>query len=69
MVRIAIIFIHPYPWLLGRTFVVHNPTIDHDIYYHLNDALSLFMLVRMVRLMPVILALTQWQSLRASRIW
>ena len=54
---------------MGAKFSTYNTHINHSIYYHYNDVLSMLMLLRAVELIPVILTLTQWESMRAARIW
>lgn len=67
--KMIVVFIHPYPFLIGSKFTTYNRKLKKEVYYHLNDILSILCLVRLVYLMKSVLNLTRWKSSRSYRIW
>lgn len=83
LLEIMVIFIIPYPWLDGKkmhfklrkiSFVgirVYMRSLDGDItiYYHINEILGLFNMIRLGIVLRVVLLTSVWNTNRAQRIW
>jgi Ion channel len=64
----ALLMIIPSPFFIGIKNIYYNHEINQDIYYHLNDFLYLFSLLRFIYFSKSFANLTVWKTRSASRV-
>ena len=64
-----IMFLHPYPGLVGRRIEVYNDILGQIIFYHWNDILHFLVLLRLVFFLDITFEISRWRSISAERIW
>lgn len=69
VLEILILFLHPYPFLVGLKTKVFNRKMKVDIYYNYNDTFSLLSIIKYVYALNSTLQLTEWKSSRSQRVW
>ena len=65
----AMLFLIPYPFLIGQKFYVFNKYMNADIFYHYNDVMHMLLLVRLTKALETLLLCTIWRSCSANRVW
>ena len=69
LVEIGLVSVHPYPFLVGRTYEVYNTALKDSVYYYVNDFLNLLAFFRLFYIITALLLVTEWMSDSARRVW
>jgi hypothetical protein len=62
-------FLHPYPFFVGKKIWVYNVATNNMIYYHWNDIFSMLAVIRICYFMRTTFELSSWRSRSAERVW
>jgi Ion channel len=68
MLECVVFFIHPSPFLYDEIFYVNTEYNATRIFYHVNDLLTAFSMIRIIMIVRTLIIFSQWNTNRAQRL-